>query len=336
MESTEGFTMAQQKPVPALDAIYAPVEDQLTLVDNRLRDLVKVSFPYLAGLLRHVTGSVGKRIRPTITLLAAGFHSNDGIDARTMAVAVELLHIATLVHDDTVDNSDIRRGKATVSNLWGKDTAVLLGDYMFAKSATFVCDTGNIRVIKRFAETIMELSSGQLHETVVAYQNDQDMTQYLERIYNKTASLFTTASQSGAILSGASEHEIQALRDYGYNLGMAFQIVDDILDYEGDAEEVGKPVGNDLRHGIFTLPALLYREQNPKDNSINDLFAHPDEQERLSSTLQAITASSAIIDSYKQAQEYGHKARLCLKNLSKNPSRDSLEALISHVLERRS
>ncbi|MDA1189059.1 MAG: polyprenyl synthetase family protein [Chloroflexi bacterium] len=336
MPPADRSTVTSKTPVPSLDSIHAPVKDQLALVDERMLDLARVSFQHLAGLLEHVTGSLGKRVRPTITLLSAGVHPNDGGNAQTMAVAVELLHIATLVHDDTVDDSDRRRGRATISNLWGKDTAVLLGDYIFAKSATFVCDTGNIRVIKRFAETIMELSSGQLHETIVAYQADQNMEQYLDRIYNKTASLFTTASESGAILSGVSEDRVQALRNYGYNLGMAFQIVDDILDYEGDPEEVGKPVGNDLLHGIVTLPALLYRERNPKDNSIEELFGHPDEHDRLAPVLQAITNSSAIADSNARAEEYGRKALACLTELPKTPERDSLEALVSYVLKRRS
>jgi len=323
-------------PRAPIEAIYAPVKDRLSHVDERLRGLVNVSFPHLSGLLEHVVISIGKRVRPTITLLSASFHPNDYSKAEIMAAAVELLHIATLVHDDTVDDSDRRRGKATVSNLWGKDTAVLLGDYMFAKSATFVCDTGNIRVIRRFAETIMELSSGQLHERVVAYRPDQGMEQYLGRIYDKTASLFTTASESGAILSGAPEETVQALRDYGYNLGMAFQIVDDILDYEGDAEEVGKPVGNDLLHGIVTLPALLYREQHPGDDTISELFEHRGDQKRLQAALKAITGSSAIADSYARAEAYAGASLDSLKELPASPARASLESLVAYVLKRRS
>ena len=168
-------------------SLYEPISRRLARVEDRLKSLAKFKFPFLAQLLDHVFDTEGKRVRPAITLISSNFNPHDEATTGTMAAAVEMLHIATLIHDDTVDNSDIRRGKATVSNLWGKDTAVLLGDYMFAKSATFVCDTGNIRVIKRFAETIMELSSGQLHETVVAYQNDQDMTQYF--IYRLRANL---------------------------------------------------------------------------------------------------------------------------------------------------
>ena len=226
--------------------IYGPIQEGLARVEDNLKSVANLRFPFLAQLLEHVFETSGKRVRPAITLLASAFHPHDGKNIETMATAVELLHIATLIHDDTVDSSDFRRGKATISSLWGRNVAVLVGDYLFAASATQVCDTGNIRVVRRFAETIMELSTGELQELAEAYNCNQPMDQYLERICNKTASLFSTAGESGAILSGAPDDVVQALKRYSHNIGMAFQIVDDILDFEGDEEEVGKPVGNDL------------------------------------------------------------------------------------------
>ena len=186
-----------------------------------------------------------------------------------MATAVELLHIATLIHDDTIDNSDLRHGKATVSSNWGKNVAVLLGDYVFATSATFVCDTNNVRVIRRCSETIMELSSGELSEISDAFKWNITMESYLKRIYNKTASLFSTAAESGSVLSGAPETQNQALKSYGYNLGMSYQIIDDILDFEGEEKEVGKPVGNDLIQGTMTLPSILLVQQHPENNPVS-------------------------------------------------------------------
>ena len=149
-------------------SIYAPVQPQLNLVEDRLRELSQTDAPYLAPLLDYLLASGGKRIRPAITLLAADFYPHDQVHAVTMASAVELLHVATLIHDDTVDNSDLRRGKATVGNLWGQHVAVLFGDYVFATSATFVCEIGNVRVIRRFSETIMELASGEPHRSTLA------------------------------------------------------------------------------------------------------------------------------------------------------------------------
>ncbi|MEX2431402.1 MAG: polyprenyl synthetase family protein, partial [Dehalococcoidia bacterium] len=223
--------------------IYEPVTEDLELVVRNLRGLAGEAGLAGDGLLEQaVGGGGGKKVRPVVTLLAGSFHPCDQQILVTMATAVELLHIATLMHDDTVDKADTRRGRATISSLWGNDVAVLLGDYVFATSATFVCDTGNIRVVRRFSQTIMELAQGELAEHFSTHDWDQSVEDYNQRIYNKTASLFCTASESGGVLSGAPEAESRALKEYGYNLGMAFQIMDDVLDFMGTEEELGKPV----------------------------------------------------------------------------------------------
>jgi geranylgeranyl pyrophosphate synthase len=316
-------------------SIYEPVQERLQDVGDSLKFMANQRFPFLAQLLDHVFSTPGKRMRPAITLLASNFNPHDERITGTMATAVELLHIATLIHDDTVDDSDLRRGRATVSNLWGRNAAVLVGDYIFAASATFVCDTGNVRVIRRFAETIMELSSGELQEMEQAFNPNQTMEQYLDRIYFKTASLFTTAGESGAILSGVQEGMVKALRDYSYNLGMAFQIVDDILDCEGTEEEIGKPVGNDLSHGIITLPALIALERYPHHNPIPKLFENPGNKELLSRAVEMVQEPSVIQESYAVANDYCGKALASLKQLPRNASRDSLEEIVSYVTARR-
>ena len=196
-------------------SIYTPVQSQLAEVEERLRRLCRTDVPHLESLLDYVMNVGGKRIRPAITLLASDFYPSDREYPIIMAGAVELLHLATLIHDDTVDDSDLRRGKATVSSLWGKNVSVLFGDYLFATSATLVCDTNNVRVIRRFAETIMELASGELMEYFNTYDPKQARDLYYERIYRKTASLFCTAAETGAILggmSGASDTSVAHLR----------------------------------------------------------------------------------------------------------------------------
>ena len=319
-----------------LDQVYEPVQDGLGRVKESLRGLVKDRPPFLGELLEYVLETKGKRIRPALTLLASSFHPNDGRNAEIMAAAVELLHIASLIHDDTVDNSDTRRGRATISSLWGGNAAVLLGDFVFATSATYVCDTGNIRVIRRFSETIMELASGELTEMSGAYDSGQSREQYLERIYDKTGSLFTTAAEAGAVLSGAPESAVQAFREYGYNIGMAFQIIDDILDFDGSREEIGKPVGNDLSQGILTLPAIMVMERYPQDEVVQSLFRKPGDSESLHRVLEVVGGSSIMEDSYGVANEYCQKALVCLQGLEPNPARDSLEKLVSYVAKRRS
>ena len=326
--------------IEGLDArtalIYDPIKDGLMQVEERLRNISGMEVSTMPELLDYVLQTGGKRVRPAITLLAAGFHPHDHDLPTIMAAAVELLHIATLIHDDTVDNSPLRRGKATVSGLWGKDVAVLLGDYVFATSATFVCDTNNVRVIRRFSETIMELSSGELLEYFNINNWRQSREDYNDRIYRKTASLFRTAAETGAILSGSPEETVQALHNYGYNIGMAFQIVDDILDVEGSAEEIGKPVGNDLLQGVLTLPAIMLMERYPDENPVEELFrnGNQDGGKSLSRTLDMIQNSKIIEDCYAITRDYCHKAAESIEPLSGGSSQRSLLDLSAYVTER--
>ena len=328
-----------------LDQVYEPVRQGLKSVGENLENLSRNETLFLSELLAHVLDNKGKRVRPALTLLASNFHPNDGHDAVIMATAIEILHIATLIHDDTIDESDFRRGKATINSRWGRNKAILLGDYLLATSTTYVIDTGNMRVIRRFLEIAVELSSGELHEMDEAYRSKQSREEYMRCIYRKTASLFSAAAEAGAVLSGAPEHVIQSLKDYGYNLGMAFQIVDDILDFDGTREEVGKPVGNDLAHGIVTLPAIMAMERYPDDNPIETLYrdpwddnslTRPVDQESLKRAVDLVQNSSIIEDSYAVADQFCRKALHRLATLERNPSRDSLDELVSYLMRRRS
>ncbi len=320
---------------PRTAQIYEPVKEDLALVEENLRSLSNVDIAYLPELLDYLFDKGGKRIRPALTLLSSAFHPHDRNLTRVMATSVELLHLATLVHDDTVDNSPLRRGRATVSELWGRNVAVLLGDYVFATSGTFVCDTHNVRVIRRFSETIMELSSGELLEYYRSYDWRQSRQDYLDRIHRKTASLFTTACESGAFLSGLSEEEVRALTSYGYNIGMAFQIVDDILDVQGNSEEIGKPVGNDLLQGVLTLPAILLVEKNPDDNPVKNLFEHRGQDGYLERAIETIQNSRIIDDCYSVVNDYCLKAKEAVRLLPESPALNSLHELCSYVMERR-
>ena len=316
--------------------IYQPIKDDLIQVEERLRGLSDVKTPFLPELLDYVYQSGGKRVRPAITLLASNIHPHDHDLPIIMAAAVELLHIATLIHDDTVDNSHMRRGRTTVSGLWGKDVAVLLGDYVFATSATFVCDTGNVRVIRRFSKTIMELSSGELLEYFNSNNWKQSEDDYNDRIFRKTASLFRTAAETGAILGGASEETVQALQRYGYNIGMAFQIVDDILDVQGNPDEIGKPVGNDLLQGVLTLPSIMLMDRYPKENPVEELFRRNNGGggDSLRRALEMIQNSNIIADCYAVARDYCSKAAEAIESLPDGPAHRSLADLAHYMMER--
>ena len=315
-------------------SIYVPIRHELRQVEDRLRGLSRTDTPYLEPLLDYVMANGGKRIRPAITLLASSFYPHQPENPITMAAAVELLHVATLIHDDTVDNSDLRRGKATVSNLWGLHAAVLFGDYVFATSATFVCDTGNVRVIRRCSETIMDLASGELMEYFSAFDAEQASKLYDERIYRKTASLFSTSAETGAILGGAPEPQIQALRDYGYNIGMAFQIMDDLLDVQGDMAEMGKPVGNDLLQGVLTLPTIKLMERYPNDNPIEKLFKNRGQDSTLQKALDMINDSTIIDECYAVIRQYCEAASSALDILPDCAARRSLLDISCYTRER--
>jgi geranylgeranyl pyrophosphate synthase len=320
-------------------SLYELIQDELEAVEDKLSAIgsqISVAEPsLLMELLGHILEAPGKRTRPAITILASKLHPYDHDLPIIMAGAVELLHIATLIHDDMVDNSPTRRGKATVSSKWGENVAVLLGDYVFATSATMVCDTNNVRVIRRFSETIMELSSGELSEISAAFNWNIPRESYWQRIYDKTASLFSTAAESGAVLSGAPEDLVQALKSYGYNLGMAFQIVDDILDFQGTEEDMGKPVGNDLLQGTITLPSILLMERYPDDNPIKKLFEDVKNDANLKRAIEMIQNSDIIPQSYSVAADLCRKATDALETLPDSSYKRSLVDLAAYVMERR-
>ncbi|MSP79167.1 MAG: polyprenyl synthetase family protein [Dehalococcoidia bacterium] len=286
-------------------------------------------------MLAHVLDAPGKRLRPLLTVIASRFGEGNRELAVLMASAVELLHMATLLHDDMVDAATTRRGRATMNAKWGPHEAVLIGDYLFAASATLVCDTKNVRVIRRFAQTIMDLSSGQLQERINSYNAAQTREQYWQRISGKTASLFATSLESGSILGGAKEPVVQALKSYGYNLGMAFQVVDDILDFEGDPEELGKPVGEDLANGVLTLPAIMLLERYPKDTCIRDYCQDHTRKDRLRASVEMVRGSGIIRDAYQVATEFRDNAVAALANVPAIPERGILQEVTSFVIQRK-
>jgi geranylgeranyl pyrophosphate synthase len=322
-----------------LSEIYKPIRQDLTRVESQLRSVSEVDFPELAELLSYIlTG--GKGIRPALTLLSGKFYHYNPDLHLPMATAVELMHTATLVHDDAIDNSSVRRGRPTINRLWGEDRAVLLGDYLFAKAGEFAAVTGNLRVIRLFALTLQIISSGEISQTFDAFNLEQTRDHYLHRISRKTASLFSLATESGAILSQAPEESIQVLKEYGCNLGIAFQIVDDILDFVGTEEEMGKPVGSDLAQGTLTLPAMLLLEHYPEDNPVKELFSdhdmpEGDKQKRIKQAIDLVRHSSIVQECYEVASDYCAKACRRLGLLPDNPSCQALKDLADLVMSRR-
>jgi geranylgeranyl pyrophosphate synthase len=317
-----------------LTNIYKPIKGDLKKVEQSLGEITDAEFSLLAELLAYTLKDGGKRIRPALTLLSGKFFVYDTALLIPMAAGIELLHTATLVHDDIVDNSPVRRGKPTVSRAWGENRALLLGDYLFAKAGSLVAGTGNLRVIKLFSQTLMTISSGELKHTGVAFALASDRDYYFAWVSAKTARLFSTATESGAILSQATEEAIKALGDYGHNLGMGFQIVDDVLDFVGEEDELGKPVGSDLREGTMTLPSILFVESYPEDKLIKSVIENKD-VESVALAVEKIRNSSVIDECLTLASEFCSRASRAVEKLPDNSARRSLLELAAYIVERR-
>ncbi len=318
-----------------LSEIYEPVREDLSKVEDNLKSLSRVEFAWLSELLEYSLKGGGKRLRPLLTLLSGKFHDYSSERLLPLATAVELLHLATLVHDDTIDNSSVRWGRPTINKLWGTEQAVLLGDYLFAKAGELTASTENLRVIKGLSQTLMIISSGEIAQAKDAFNLGQTRQQYVRRISSKTASLFSLATEAGAVLSQSPEELIQILKEYGYNLGIAFQVVDDILDFTGTEEEMGKPVGSDLTQGTITLPAMLLLERYPEDNPVKRLFQNGDREENIRQVIEQVRNSSIIQECYDFASDYSAKACRNLKLLPDNPSRQALVNLADYIIARR-
>jgi len=318
-----------------ITSIYQPIEQSLAMVEENLRTFTRANLPWMTEPLKHVLEGGGKRIRPALTLLAGKFYRHNPEQLVTIATAFELFHTATLVHDDAVDDSAMRRGRPTVNSRWGDGIAVLLGDYLFSNSAYLVYTVGNLRVIKLFSETLIIISSGQLRQLFSAYDWRQTQQDYYEQISSKTASLFAAATQAGALLSEAPEEAVQALYTYGRDLGMAFQIVDDILDFVGDEEEMGKPVGSDLLEGTITLPAILLMENYPQDNPIKELFQKGRDRNEMQRVIEMVRNSSIVEECYRIAADFSARSCRALDGLPDNAYRRSLLDLAHYLIERR-
>lgn len=316
---------------------YGPVQADLARVEATLDAITTTDFPALSQMLSHVLSASGKRLRPALALLAGHFRDYNLEHLVPLAASVELLHTATLVHDDVIDSAATRRGRATANSLYDNAASVMLGDFMFAHAADLVAQTGNVRVIRLFSRTLMRMATGELDQDVSAFDWSKGVREYFQRIGGKTASLFATACEGGAIISSAPDGWIEALRDYGYNLGMAFQIIDDILDFTGNEHAMGKPVGSDLAQGTLTLPAILLMETGRANNPIKRLFqARRNREQRLQEAVQSVLDSGSIERARDIAEDFAARSHRSLEQLPRCDASTTLAELIDWVLNRQS
>jgi geranylgeranyl pyrophosphate synthase len=275
-------------------------------------------------------------MRPALALLASKLYAAADTDkVVSLAAAVEMLHSATLVHDDVIDGSLLRRGQATLNASWSQGATILAGDFVFARAAYFAAETDNIRVMKIFSQTLMTIVEGELRQLYALRNWSQPKDAYYQRIHGKTAALFAAATESAAVLGNASEEEIGLLRDYGYNVGMAFQIMDDLLDFVGDANKVGKPVGGDLRQGTVTLPVFYYLQSHPDALQIMQASGNGHANGNLLGQLIADIARSPAIDATRQeAVQFVETAKACLVAWPPGTYRQALLDLADYVVVR--
>ncbi len=301
-----------------------------------MEDAAATDYGAIGRLLTHAILQRGKRMRPALVLLSGKFYNYQPEKLLTAAAAVELLHTATLIHDDVVDESFSRRGIPTLNALTSGRVSILVGDYIFAKSATMALASRSLRVMEVFSDTLVSISEGELREIMETGMAHVSKEAYYRRIECKTASLFRAATEVGAIISDAPEPALQALRSYGYNLGMAFQIVDDVLDFIGDEREMGKPVGSDLLQGTITLPAIYLVSLYPTDNPVAAMFQGGADTEALARrAVEMVAGSEAIELSYGDARDFIAHAKRDLEALPDNESRQALHALADYALARR-
>jgi len=316
---------------------YGPIESDLAEVDRRLAEVSAHEHPLLRTILKQVMHAAGKRIRPAVTLASGGLFRETGATLHAMATAVELLHTATLIHDDVVDQAELRRGRAALFSIVGNSIAVLVGDYLFAQAAVTASETNNLRIIRLFAEAVQRLCAGQIEESSREGRERYwlDRGTYFRTIEAKTATLFVLGCEAGAILGEGEPEAVRALRRYGRALGMAFQVVDDILDLVGDEVALGKPVGSDLRQGVVTLPLIYLRDEIPVA-TLEAAFAIDGAHEEAIQAIADIARTSPAIDrAYQEARNLADEAVEALVSIPGGPYRDVLVDLARSAVARR-
>jgi octaprenyl-diphosphate synthase len=320
-----------------LTQIFEPIRADLEAVEDEFVRHIQSKVALIPEMGRYIQNSGGKRVRPAVLLMAARLSGYTGERAVLYASVVEFIHTATLVHDDIIDQADLRRGRLAVHSRWGNDITVLLGDYLYIKSMAMALTQDSLEIIRQLCDVTLRMIEGELYQLTKTGDVDITEDEHFEIIRRKTAFLFGGCAQIGGMLGGATAEQESALREYGFNLGTAFQLVDDLLDYTAEAAALGKPIGGDLREGKVTLPIifLLRRGGDAVDTLIRDIVrdrAVTTEQWR--EVLRLMREHRATEQAYERALEYASRAKDCLAVFPPSRERDALSALTDYVLLR--
>ncbi|MFM7364799.1 MAG: solanesyl diphosphate synthase, partial [Cuspidothrix sp.] len=316
-------------------SLFTPVEADLQILADNLTQLVGNRHPILYAAAEHLFGAGGKRIRPAIVLLisrATMLEEDITARHRRLAEITEMIHTASLVHDDVVDESNVRRGVPTVHSLFGNRIAVLAGDFLFAQSSWYLANLNNLDVVKLLSEVIMDLAAGEIQQGLNRFDISISIETYLQKSYYKTASLIANSAKATGLISETSPEIAQQLHNYGRHLGLAFQIVDDILDFTSSTDTLGKPAGSDLKSGNLTAPVLYALAEKPYlEVLIEREFAQGGDLEE---ALALIDDSSGIEQSRQLAAHHAKLATESISILKPSESRQALIKLTDYVLSR--
>jgi octaprenyl-diphosphate synthase len=326
-----------EKSSLALSQIFESIREDLERVDREFARHVESQVELIPTIGKYIQTSGGKRMRPAVLLMAGRLTGYTGDRAVLYAAVVEFIHTATLVHDDIIDDSELRRGRLAVHSRWGNDITVLLGDYLYIKSMAMALTHDTLDLVRLLCDVTLRMIEGELYQ--LTKNGDPDITeeQHFDIIRRKTAYLFGGCAQIGGMLGKVDKAGEQALQEYGFNLGIAFQLVDDLLDFTGDASTLGKPIGGDLREGKMTLPLihLLAQGNEVGERIVRDIIAsRTTTDEQWSELLRALKDHRSIDYAYRRASEFAERAKKPMYVFPPSAERDALLALPDYVVSR--
>lgn len=318
-----------------LQAIQALVEADMRAVDETIHERLRSEVVLINQLGRYIVDNGGKRLRPHLVLLGAGAAGYRGRDHVTVAAIIEFIHTATLLHDDVVDASDMRRGQRTANDIWGNEAAVLVGDFLYSRAFEMMVDVDSMRVMEILAHTTNAIAEGEVMQLLNVHDADTTETRYLGVIRSKTAKLFEAATRLGGVLAGVEAHVETALARYGMHLGTAFQLIDDVLDYSASATDMGKNVGDDLAEGKPTLPLIhAMATAGPADRRLVRESIERGGAEHIDAILEVLERCGSIEYTREQARAEARQALDELQVLAPGSHRDALGGLVDHAIDR--
>ncbi len=320
-----------------MDRLKALVEDDLKAVNEEILDRMASEVELIPELADYLISSGGKRLRPMLTLAAAKLCAYDGSNHISLAAAVEFIHTATLLHDDVVDGSDLRRGKKAANLVYGNQASVLVGDFLFSRSFQLMVTSGHLRVLDILSNAAAVIAEGEVLQLATANNTATTEDTYLQVIQAKTAALFAAATQVGAVIAERSDAEEEALESYGRNLGIAFQLVDDALDYSGNQAKLGKSVGDDFREGKITLPVVLaFRRGSAEERDFwKRTMEKVDQSDAdLEHAMALLEKHGTVAATIERARHYGEIAKDALAIFPESDAREVMQDLVEFVISR--